>query len=181
VETCPSDQMDAGSDNNMPQPSPIGDTRLALQQEHLAQRIGMGESMDTGDEDEEEMEDDEQRETRAAVARAEALRAAAVTAFGVAAQAEQHLERERAVLLTAEQRVEVEAAAAFVQLQRVRAAEEQAAEKRAVADDAADVAEVARREPAVKWTSMPCFAIGPIAAWARRSLCPTSFLPRSAS
>ena len=52
------------------------------------------------------------------------------------------------MLLTAEQRVEVEAAAAFVQLQRVRAAEEQAAEKRAVADDAADVAEVARREPA---------------------------------
>ena len=68
--------MDAGSDNNMPQPSPIGDTRLALQQEHLAQRIGMGESMDTGDDDdEEEMEDDEQRETGAAAARAEALRA----------------------------------------------------------------------------------------------------------
>ena len=148
VETCPSDQMDAGSDNNTPQPSPIGDTRLALQQEHLAQRIGMGESMDTGDEDEEEMEDDEQRETRAAVARAEALRAAAVTAFDEAGQAELQVERERAALMTLERRVEVQAAAAFAQLQRVRAAEEEAATTRAAADDAADMAKVARREPA---------------------------------
>ena len=161
VQTGVNDQMDAGSDTETPQPSPIGNTRLALQQAHLAQRIGMGESMDTGDEEEakeDEMEDDEQRETRAAAARAEALRAAAVTAFDEAGQAEKQVERERAALVTLERRVEVEAAAAFAQLQRVRAAEEEAATTRAAAADDADMAKVARREPA---SSTRPVSIGP--------------------
>ena len=92
---------------------------------------------------------------------AEALRGTARRGgdgFDKAGQAEKQVERERAALVTLERQVEVEAAATFAQLQRVRAAEEEAATTRASADDAADTAKVARREPA---SSTRPVSIGP--------------------
>ena len=117
---------------------------------------------------------------------AEALRGTARRGgdgFDKAGQAEKQVERERAALVTldesekclaeiayqaqeagfdarmADSSALAEAAiAAFAQLQRVRAAEEEAATTRAAADDAADMAKVARREPA---SSTRPVSIGP--------------------